>query len=56
MGVLKASKNQVLLARDYGNVEDKGKKRGKENKNTNLKPKEKHNPSNGASGSKEKQK
>ena len=52
MGVLNASKNQTLLAGDSANKQAKGKKKGKENKNVDLKSKEKHNPSNGASSSK----
>ena len=52
MGVLDASKNQSLLARDSGEVQAKGKQKGKENNNVDSKSKEKHNHYNGASGSK----
>ena len=47
MGALKASKNQALLARDTKNVQAKENHRGKNKKNSNLKPKEKKNPSKG---------
>ena len=52
MGVLKSSKNQDLLVGDSKNVQEKWKKRGKEKKSTDSKPKDKHNPSDGASRSK----
>ena len=52
MGALKASKNQDLLAGETKNAQAKVKNKGKEKKNTDFKPKEKQNPSEGASGSK----
>ena len=52
MGVLNVSKNQALSVGDYGNVQDKGKKRWKENKNVDSNSKENHIPSDGASSSK----
>ena len=48
MGSLKASKNQDLLVRENNTAQDKGRKKGKEKKNTETKPKEKQNPSDGA--------
>ena len=52
MGVVKASKNQSLLARETKNVHEKGNEKGKEKKNIDFKPKDKKNPLEGASGSK----
>ena len=52
MGVLNASKNHALLVGDYGNVQDKGKKIWKENKNVDSNSKENHIPSYVALGSK----
>ena len=52
MGVLNASKNQFVLVGDYGNVQDKGNKKGKDNKNVDSESKEKHIPFDGASSSK----
>ena len=51
MGVLNSSKNQALLDGDSGKAQAKGKKKGKDYKNVDSKSKEKHNPSDGASGS-----
>ena len=52
MGALKASKNQALLARETKNAQAKERQKGTNKKNIETKPKEKQNPSNGASGSK----
>ena len=48
MGALKASKNHGLLARETKNAQAKGKKKGKEKNNIDLKPKDICNPSEGA--------
>ena len=45
MGALKASKNQALLVGEVKNVKAKGKQKGKEKKNIDFKPKDKHKPS-----------
>ena len=52
MGALKASNNQSLLDGKTNNAQAKGKKKGKENTNNDFNPKDKKNPSEGASGSK----
>ena len=52
MGAVKVSKNQALLARETKKDQVKGKKKGKEKKNIDFKPKDKKNPSEGASSSK----
>ena len=52
MESLKAFKNHALLARETKNSQAKGKKKGKENTNNDFNPKDKKNPSEGASGSK----
>ena len=52
MGVLQTSKNQELLLGESRNVQERGKKKGKENKNVDSNPKEKKKSSNGALGSK----
>ena len=52
MGSLKASKNQALLARESKNLNAKGKQKGKDKKNSEFKPKEELDPSDGASRSK----
>ena len=52
MGALNASKNKALLAGDSRKMKDKGKKKGKENKNVDSNSKENYIPSNGALGSK----
>ena len=52
MGALKASKNQALLDGDTKNAQYKGRQNWKDKKNTEIKPKEKQNPSDWASGSK----
>ena len=52
MGVLNTSKDQALLAREFGNAQDKWKKKGKDNKKDDSNSKDKHKPSDGASGSK----
>ena len=51
MGILNSSKNQALLARDSVSAQDKGEKKGKDNTSVDSNSKEKHNPSDGASGS-----
>ena len=50
--MLNAYKNRSLLAEDSGKAQDKGNKKGKEDKFFDLKSNEKHNPSDGALGSK----
>ena len=52
MGPLKASKNKALLDGDTKNVQAKGKLKGKDKKNYDIKPKEEFDPLDGASGSK----
>ena len=52
MEALKSSKNQALLDGETKNAQAKGRQKGKYKKNTETKPKEKRNPSYGASGSK----
>ena len=52
MGSLKASIKQALLVGETKNAQEKGKQKGKENKNIYFEPKEKHNPLKGASSSK----
>ena len=52
MGALKASKKHALLAGVTKNAQAKGKHKGKEKKNNDFNPKDKKNPSEGASGSK----
>ena len=44
MGALKACKKQVVLAGETKNVQAKGKQKGKDKKNYDIKPKAKHNP------------
>ena len=56
MGVLQTSKNQELLAGDSSNAQARGKQKGNETKNTDSKPKENKNYSDGASSSKKKKK
>ena len=56
MGVIQTSNNQALLVTDSNNAQKKGKHKGKETKNTDLKPKENHKYSNGALVSKKKKK
>ena len=51
MGDLKSSKKQSLLDGETKNAQAKGKQKIKEKKNTNIKPKEKYNPSEGGPGS-----
>ena len=50
---LKTSKNQALLAEETNNVQEKGNHKGKEKNNSDFNPKEKKNPSEGTSSSKE---
>ena len=52
MGALKSPKNQALLARESKNSIAKGRKKGKDKKNTESNPKEKPNPLEGSSSSK----
>ena len=54
MRVIQTSKNQALLMTDSNNAQEKGKHKGKETKNTVLKPKENQESSDGALGSKKK--
>ena len=56
MGVLQTSKNQALLVTDSTKVQDKGTPKGKDLKASNSNPKENHKTSEGASGSKKKNK
>ena len=51
MGVIQTSKNQALLMTYSNNAQARGKKKGKETKNTNLKPKEYQESFDGPSGS-----
>ena len=51
MGVLQNSKNRALLGGDSSNAQARGKQKGKETKNIDLKPKENQKSSNGASSS-----
>ena len=50
MGSLKASKNQALLDGERKNAQAKGKQKGKDKNNSDIKPKEKWNLLEGASG------
>ena len=52
MGVLKTSKNQVLLAGETKNAQEKGKWKGKEKRYTKFEPKEEFDPLDRALGSK----
>ena len=54
MGVIKTSKNQVLLFSDSSKVQAKGKSKKKEPKEVDSKPKQNQQTSKGASGSKKK--
>ena len=56
MGVIQTSKNQALFVGDLKNLHARGKHKGKDTKNTNLKPKENQISSNGALGSNKKKK
>ena len=56
MGVIQNSKNQSLLMLDSNNVEAIGKHKWKETKNIDSKPKKNQKYSDGASGSKKKNK
>ena len=56
MGVIQTSKNQALLVTESNNVQARGKHKGKETKNNDLKPKENQRSFDGASGSKKKKK
>ena len=56
MGVIQTSKNQALLLANSNNAQERWKHKGKETKNTDLKPKENQQSSGGASGSKKKKK
>ena len=52
MGVLRASPNQDLLDGETKNAQAKGKKKGKDKRNTVFEPNKEFDPSDGASGSK----
>ena len=56
MGVIQTSKNQALIVIESNNAQEKGKHKGKETKNNDLKPKENKKYSDGASGSEKKKK
>ena len=56
MEVLQTSKNQALLMTESINAQDKGRHKVKDSKSSDSKPKEIHNPFEGASGSKKKKK
>ena len=56
MGVIQTSKNQALLVTESNNVQARGKHKGKETKNNDLKPKENQISFDGASGSKKNKK
>ena len=56
MGVIQTSKNQALLVIDSNNAKERRKQKGKETKNCDSKPKENKKYSDGASGSKKKNK